>query len=86
MKTNDILEYIKKAGKLRQKCTIGYYNARGVFSTRTISPYSLRLSKKGLLLFGLENEDQHIKSFKVENITDIQVSEFKFEPVFPVEL
>ncbi len=76
------LETVRFAAANHLCVELGY---RG--STRTIEPYSLRMSHSGdLLLYGVRSDSQEIRSYRVDRITSVNVSGKPFTPRFRVEL
>lgn len=76
------LELVRFAGSNRLMITFSYHG-----KPRTAEPYSLRRAGTGnLLLYAWEEEDAHVKAFKVPEMSGLAVTETTFVPRYFVEL
>lgn len=76
------LELVRFAGSNRLMITFSYHG-----KPRTAEPYSLRRAGTGnLLLYAWEEEDGHVKAFKVPEMSGLAVTETTFVPRYLVEL
>ena len=76
------LELVRFAGSNRLMITFSYHG-----KPRTAEPYSLRRAGTGnLLLYAWEEEDGHVKAFKVPEMSGLAVTENTFVPRYLVEL
>jgi predicted nucleotidyltransferase component of viral defense system len=76
------LELVRFAGSNRLMITFTYHGKH-----RTAEPYSLRRAGTGnLLLYAWEEEDGHVKAFKVPEISRLAVTETTFVPRYLIEL
>jgi predicted nucleotidyltransferase component of viral defense system len=76
------LELVRFAGSNRLMISFTYHGKH-----RTTEPYSLRRAGTGnLLLYGWEEEDGHVKAFKVPEISRLAVTETTFVPRYLIEL
>ena len=53
---------------------------------RYVEPYSYRFKGEGRLFYGFCMKDQHIESFRLEKIEDLQNTEMPYAPRWPVEI
>jgi len=76
------LELVRFAGSNRLMITFSYHG-----KPRTAEPYSLRRAGTGnLLLYAWEEEDGHVKAFKVPEMSGLAVTENTFVPRYLIEL
>lgn len=76
------LELVRFAGSNRLMITFSYHG-----KPRTAEPYSLRRAGTGnLLLYAWEEEDGHVKAFKVPEMSGLAVTGTTFVPRYLIEL
>lgn len=76
------LEIIRFAAANRLCVDLAYQG-----STRTIEPYSLRMTKDGdLLLYAVKHDTQQNRSYRVDRIEGARVTNTSFTPKYAVEL
>jgi hypothetical protein len=76
------LELVRFAGSNRLMITFSYHGKH-----RSAEPYSLRRAGTGnLLLYAWEEEDAHVKAFKVPEMSGLAVTETTFVPRYLIEL
>lgn len=75
------VEILTNAGINRAMVKMIYKN-----ESRLVEPYSLRVTKDGnLTFFGWQQDDYHIKQFRVDRIQSVELTNQSFYPKFPVE-
>lgn len=75
------LELIRFAGRNRLSIELAYQG-----TTRIVEPYSLRRSKAGdLLFYGWKVADGEIRSYRVDRVQGVRVTDRPFSPRFVVE-
>ncbi len=76
------LEVIRFAGSNRLCVELGYQNSR-----RLIEPYSLRRTKDGnLLLYAVRHRSGEDRSYRVDRIESVDITETSFIPRYAIEL
>ncbi len=79
------LELIRFAGANRLKVEIDYRAAEGRRGPRIVEPYSLRMTLSGDLLLYVLNDRGDLRSYRVDRIAGVQVTNEPFAPRFWVE-
>lgn len=80
------LEVIKEAGRKRKLLFIRAREEDGSVESREVEPYSFRHPKTGgTLFFGWDVRKNGIRSFRVERIIEVKITDKDFNPRFPVE-
>ncbi len=80
------LELIKEAGRKRKLLYIEAREEDGSVEPREVEPYSFRHSKNGnTLFFGWDIKKNGIRSFRVDRIINVKITDKSFEPRFPIE-
>ncbi len=81
------LEIIRFAAGNRLCIDLDYTGNSGHRSSRIIEPYSLRRAKNGnILLYAVRVEDDQIRSYKINRINDVSITNKVFVPRYQVEL
>lgn len=76
------IEAVRFAGSNRLCVELGYQN-----SVRLVEPYSLRRTKAGnIVLHALKHESREARSYRVDRIQSVKVSNVSFNPVYAIEL
>jgi predicted nucleotidyltransferase component of viral defense system len=81
------IETIRFAAANRLVVELDYRDQRGNRSTRAIEAYSLRRSRAGeVLLMAVRADDGQPRSYTVQNILGVAVTQRSFSPRYPIEL
>ena len=78
-------DMIIEAGRNLRTLNINYEKADGTRGWREIEPYSFREKNSKEFLFAFDLEKEAIRSFYLENILEINISDRTFEPRYEVE-
>ncbi len=85
--SNIHLEKIRFAAANRICVELDYINKEGERSTRVIEPYSLRRSREeNFLLFAVRRQDGKDRSYRMDRIQGVKISDQSFIPRYTVEL
>jgi predicted nucleotidyltransferase component of viral defense system len=79
------LELIRFAGANRLKAEIDYRAERGRQGPRLVEPYSLRRTKDGNLVLFVVNDRGELRSYRVDRIAGVRVTDAPFQPRYVVE-
>lgn len=79
------LELMRFAGANRLKVEIDYRALQGRRGARVVEPYSLRRSRDGNLLLMVVNDRSQIRSYRVDRIAGIRVTNQPFRPRYLIE-
>jgi predicted DNA-binding transcriptional regulator YafY len=80
--SDDLLERIREAALERRCLELSYGGKR-----RLIEPYALRLAKDGsVLLSARKAETRQLRTYRLDRIEQVQVTDQKFAPVFTAEM
>lgn len=79
---SSFIESIRFAGVNRLRVRLTYQG-----STRMIEPYSLRRSRAGhILIYAIKTETREVRSYRLDRIQRVQVTQEAFAPVYAIEL
>ena len=79
------LELLRFAGANRLKVEIDYRAEQGRQGARVIEPYSIRRSRDGNTLLMVVNDHGAIRSYRVDRIAGIRVTDQPFRPRYLIE-
>lgn len=79
------LELLRFAGANRLKVEIDYRAEQGRRGPRVVEPYSLRRSRDGNLLLMVVNDRGLIRSYRVDRVAGVRVTDQPFRPRYLVE-
>ncbi len=79
------LELIRFAGANRLKVELDYRAEKGRWGPRVVEPYSFRRSREGPLLLYVVNDRGQLRSYAVDLIAGVSVTDESFTPEFAVE-
>jgi predicted nucleotidyltransferase component of viral defense system len=79
------LELLRFAGANRLKVEIDYRAERGRRGPRVVEPYALRRSRDGNLLLMVVNDRGLVRSYRVDRVAGIRVTDQAFRPRYRVE-
>jgi len=79
------LELLRFAGASRLKVEIDYRAEQGRWGARVVEPYSLRQSRDGNLLLMIVNDRGLIRSYRVDRIAGVRVTDQPFRPRYLIE-
>lgn len=83
----NFVELIRFAGANRLVVELDYEDKQGNRSKRMIEPYSLRRSKAGdVLLMAVRADSGQSRSYLIESILGVNVTQTPFTPRYPIEL
>ena len=81
------VEMIRFAAANRLLVEIDYRDQQGVRSTRAIEAYSLRRSRAGdVLLMAVRADNAQSRSYRMDKILGVKMTQTPFSPRFPIEL
>lgn len=80
------LNIIRESGKKRKLLFIKAREADGSIEPREVEPYSFRIKKTGTLFYGWDVKKNAIRSFRVDRIIEVKITNKSFNPRFPIEL
>ena len=86
MSYGEIVDTIRQAGQMRKTLWIRAYESDGSVQPREVEPYSFRpkgTTEKFYFYCLLHNGT---RSFKVDNIIEVKITENNFAPRWPIEL
>jgi len=79
------LELLRFAGANRLKVEINYRAEQGRRGPRTVEPYSLRQSRDGNTLLIVVNDRGQVRSYRVDRVAGIRITDQPFRPRYLVE-
>ena len=79
------LELLRFAGANRLKVEIDYRAEQGRQGARVIEPYSIRRSRDGNTLLMVVNDHGAIRSYRIDRIAGIRVTDQPFRPRYLIE-
>lgn len=79
------LELLRFAGANRLKVEIDYRAERGRLGPRVVEPYSLRRSRDGDLLLMVVNDRGVIRSYRLDRVAGVRITDRPFRPRYRVE-
>ena len=83
---DDIFEELADAAERKRKCRIVYNKIGEGTKEYTVAPYSLRWHGDNEMLYAYDFATGHIKSFYLEDISQVDVTGKRFVPKWEVEL
>lgn len=78
-------DLIIKAGKNLKTINIDYKKADGTRGWREVEPYSIKMINDDLTLYAKNVDKPGIRSFKMDSIYDIEITDNDFVPSWDVE-
>ncbi|MFH1209308.1 MAG: WYL domain-containing protein [archaeon] len=81
----EIVEIIKESGRQKRLLYIKAREKDGSIEPREVEPYSFRHKKSGTLFYGWDVVKNQIRSFRVDRIIEVKITEKEFTPRFPIE-
>lgn len=82
-----VVNTIHEAGRSRKLLYIEAVEEDGSVEPREVEPYSFRTTKEGNTLFyGWDVAKGSIRSFRLERIRSVRITNKSFNPRFPIEL
>jgi hypothetical protein len=79
------LELIRFAGANRLKVEIDYRAEQGRWGPRQVEPYALRRTRDGNLVLFVVNDRGQLRSYRVDRIAGVRVTDEPFRPRYAVE-
>ncbi|MBI2169235.1 MAG: nucleotidyl transferase AbiEii/AbiGii toxin family protein [Actinobacteria bacterium] len=79
------LELIRFAGANRMKIEIDYRADRGRWGPRIVEPYAFRRTKDGNLILFVVNDRDQLRSYRVDKIASVRITDQSFRPRYYVE-
>lgn len=79
------MELIRFAGANRLLVEIDYQAEKGRWGPRIVEPYALRMSSDGNLLLFVVNDRGQLRSYRVDRIAGVRVTDTPFRPSYAVE-
>jgi len=83
---DDIFEALADAADRKRKCRIVYNKIGEGTKEYIVAPYSLRWHGDNEMLYAYDFDTGHIKSFYLEDISFVEVTNSRFRPRWNVEL
>lgn len=82
----DIFDALADAADRHKKCNIIYKKPGGGGGEYHVAPYSLRWNGDNEMLYAYDFADGHIKSFFMNGIRGVEVTQLRFVPKFEIEI
>ena len=82
----DIFDALADAADRHKKCNIIYNKPGGGEKEYHVAPYSLRWNGDSEMLYAYDFADGHIKSFFLEGVRGVEVTNNRFVPKWEVEI
>jgi len=79
------LELIRFAGANRLKVELDYRAEEGRRGPRRVEPYALRRTRDGNLVLFVVNDRSQLRSYRVDRIASVRVTDEPFQPRYVVE-
>lgn len=78
-------DLIIKAGKALKTINIDYEKADGSRGWREVEPYRIKMVNDDLTLYAKNIDKPGIRSFKMDSIFDVEITDNDYSPEWPVE-